>query len=143
MLDLYKTILCPVDFDHSSDVSLRHAARLVAKVNATVHLLHVIPIIPTASEIFQSLEPQADLSARRRLQKIADEELPVIKHQIHIELAFASDIPKTILATAHDVGADLIVIATHGRSGLPRLLLGSVTEAVVRNATCPVLTVRP
>ena len=97
MLGLYKTMLCPVDFDHSSVVALRHAARLVAKVDATVHLLRIIPIIPTASEFFQSLEHQADLSARRRLQKMADEELAGIKHGVHTELAFASDIPKTIL----------------------------------------------
>lgn len=139
----YKTILCPLDFDESSLVGLSHAKQLAAKMDARVHLLHVTTIIPTAPEIIQSLEPQADLSAHRRLQKLADDNLAGIKHQIHIRLAFASHIPKSILTTAREVGADLIVIATHGRSGLPRLLLGSVAEAVVRNATCPVLTVRP
>lgn len=139
----YKTILCPLDFDDSSFVGLSHAKQLAAEMDATVHVLHVTTIIPTASEVVQSLEPQADLSTRRRLQKLVDEELAGIKHQIHVRLAFASHIPKTILATAREVGADLIVIATHGRRGVPRLLLGSVAEAVARNATCPVLTVRP
>jgi len=141
-MDRYRTILCPVDFDENSLAAVTHAAQLAAEMDATLHLLHVISIIPTAPEIVQSLEPQSDLSARQRLQKIADRELVGIKHQLHTKLAFASHIPKSILATAHELGADLIVMATHGRSGLPHLLLGSVAEAIVRNATCPVLTIR-
>ena len=139
----YQTILCPVDFDENSLAAVTHAAQLAAEMDAMLHLLHVITIIPTAPEIVQSLEPQGDLSARQRLQKIADRELVGIKHQLHTKLAFASHIPKSILATAREVGADLIVMATHGRSGLAHLLLGSIAEAVVRNAICPVLTVRP
>ena len=141
-MNRYRTILCPVDFDENSRAALKHAAQLATGMDAVLHLLHVITIIPTAPEMVQSLEPQSDLSARRRLQKIADRELVGITHQLHTKLAFASHISKSILATAHEVGADLIVMATHGRSGLPHLLLGSVTEAVVRNATCPVLTIR-
>lgn len=143
MAQLYKTILCPLDFDENSLVGLGHAKQLAARTDATLHLLHVITIIPTAPEIVQSLEPQSDLSARRRLQRIADDELSGVKYQLHTRLAFASHVPKSILAAAREVGADLIVIATHGRSGLPRHLFGSVAEAIVRNAACPVLTVRP
>ncbi len=141
-MHLYQNILCPVDFDENSLAAVIHAAQLAAEMDATLHLLHVITIIPTASEIVQSLAPQSDLSARPRLQTIADRELLGIKHQLHTKLAFASQVPKSILATAHEVGADLIVMATHGRPRLPHLLLGSVTEAAVRNATCPVLTIR-
>lgn len=137
----YQSVLCPVDFDENSLAAVKHAAQLAAGMDAMLHLLHVITIIPTAPEMVQSLEPQSDLPARQRLQRIADAELAGIKHQLHTKLAFASHIPKSILATAHEVGADLIVMATHGRSGLPHLLLGSVAEAVVRNATCPVLTI--
>jgi nucleotide-binding universal stress UspA family protein len=143
MPPLYRSILCPVDFDENSRAALRHAARLASSMDATVHLLHITTIIPTASEIVQSADPHIDPSARRQLQKLADSELAGVKHQIHSKLAFASLVPKTILAIADEVKADVIVIATHGRSGLPRLLLGSVAEAVVRNATRPVLTIRP
>jgi nucleotide-binding universal stress UspA family protein len=138
----YQSILCPVDFDENSLAAVKHAAQLAAEMEATLHLLHVITIIPTAPEIVQSLEPQNDLSARQRLQKIADRELVGVKYQLHTILAFASLIPRSILATAHELEADLIVMATHGRSGLPHLLLGSVAEAVVRKATCSVLTIR-
>ena len=143
MLRLYKNVLCPVDFDDNSLVALRQAAQLALKMDAMVHLVHIIAIIPTAPEIVQSLEPQGDLSARRRLQRMADDELVGIKHEIHTKLAFAAHIPKSILATAREIGADLVLIATHGRSGLSHLLLGSVAEAIVRDATCPVLTIRP
>jgi universal stress protein A len=138
----YRTVLCPVDFDENSVAAVKHAAQLAREMDAKLHLLHVITIIPTTPEMIQSLEPRSDLSARRRLQEIADRELVGIEHQLHTKLAFASLIPKNILATAHELGADLIVMATHGRSGLSHMLLGSVTEAVVRNATCPVLTIR-
>jgi len=141
-MHLYQTILSPVDFDENSLAAVKHAVQLAAEMGATLHLLHVISIIPTAPEIVQSLEPQSDLSARQRLQQIADRELVGIKHQLHTKLSLASLIPKSILATAHELGADLIVMATHGRSGLPHLLLGSVAEAIVRNANCPVLTIR-
>ena len=141
-MHLYQTILCPVDFDENSLAAVTHATQLAAEMGATLHLLHVISIIPTAPEIVQSIEPQNDLSARQRLQKIADRELVGIKHQLHTKLSLASLIPRSILATAHELGADLIVLATHGRSGLPHLLLGSVAEAIVRNANCPVLTIR-
>ena len=142
-MHLYRTILCPVDFDDNSLAAVTSAAQLAAEVDATLHLLHVIPIIPTASEIVQSLEFQSSLPAVQRLQRLADAELAGVKNQLHTKLALAAHIPKSILATAQEVGADLIVMATHGRSGLPHLLLGSVAEAVVRTATCPVLTIRP
>jgi nucleotide-binding universal stress UspA family protein len=142
-MHLYRTILCPVDFDDNSLAAVTSAAQLAAEMDATLHLLHVIPIIPTASEIVQSLEFQSSLPAVQRLQRLADAELAGVKNQLHTKLALAAHIPKSILATAQEVGADLIVMATHGRSGLPHLLLGSVAEAVVRTATCPVLTIRP
>ena len=143
MPQLYKSILCPVDFDENSRAALGYAARLASNMDATVHLLHITTIIPTAPEIVHSADPHVDPSARRQLQKLAETELAGVKHQIHNKLAFAALVPRTILATADEVGADLIVIATHGRSGLPRLLLGSVAQAVVRNATRPVMTIRP
>ena len=99
----YQTILCPgVHFDENSLAAVKHAAQFAAQMDATMHLLHVITIIPTAPEIVQSLEPQGDLSARQRLQRIADAELVGIKNHLHTKLAFAAHIPKSILATAQE-----------------------------------------
>ena len=138
----YKSILCAVDFDESSLAALRQAARLAAASEATLHLLHVAPLIPGAGEIADSVGPGGDESAAQRLREIADRELSGVKHEIHTKIAVHSDIAGKILSTAHEVKADLIVTATHGRSGVAHFLLGSVAETVVRRASCPVLTVR-
>jgi universal stress protein A len=139
----YRSILCPVDFDENSLAALRHARQLAAAVDATLHVLHVVAVIPTPGDVLQSLEAGGDAPAEQRLRELAERELADVKSQVHTKIALTSDIARSILASARDVKADLIVMATHGRSGLAHFLLGSVTEAVVRNARCPVLTVRP
>ncbi|HZO82282.1 MAG TPA: universal stress protein [Candidatus Binataceae bacterium] len=139
----YRVILCPVEFDETSLAALRHARALADAAGATLHLLHVVPIIPTVSEVVSDLEPGGEASAQQRLRDLAERELPGAKFELHTRVALSSDIARHILAAARELDADLIVIATHGRSGLAHFLLGSVTEAVVRNASCPVLTVRP
>lgn len=137
----YESILCPVDFDDSSLKALRHA-NLLATSGATVHVLHVVTLIPGAEEIADSIGPGGDESARERLQKIVQAESPSVKVEIHVKLALRPHIAGVILTTAREVNADLIVIATHGRAGVAHFLLGSVAEALVRRAPCPVLTVR-
>lgn len=138
----YKIILCPVDFDAGSIAALGQARRLALAAGATLHVLHVVPLIPGAGEIADSIGPSGDESARQRLRELVERELAGLKSEIHIKIALHSDIAGGILATADEVKADLIVTATHGRAGLAHLLLGSVTEAVVRRAPCPVLAVR-
>lgn len=138
----YKSIVCAVDFDDSSLAALRQAACLAAASDATLHIVHVVPLIPGAGEVADSVGPGGDASAVQRLREIADRELAGVKHEVHTKIALHSDIAGNILSTAHEVNADLIVTATHGRSGVAHFLLGSVAETVVRRALCPVLTVR-
>lgn len=138
----YKSILCAVDFDECSLAALRQAARLAAAADATLHLLHVVPLIPGAGEVADSIGAGGDTSAAQRLREIGDRELAGVKREIHTKIALHSDIAGNILAAAQEVKADLIVAATHGRSGVAHFLLGSVAETVVRRASCPVLTVR-
>lgn len=138
----YSTILCPIEFDESSLGALKHARQLAAAAEATLLLLHVVPIIPSAGEIVSSLERGADAPAQQRLGKLAQRELADVKHEIRTKLALGSDVAREIVAAAREAKADLIVMATHGRAGVAHFLLGSVTEAVVRHAPCPVLTVR-
>lgn len=138
----YRTILCPIDFDENSFAALRHAANLAVEMGATLHLLHVVPIIPTVGEIAHTMETGSEAPATRQLKEVAVRESAGVQYETHTMLALASNIPRTILGAARDLRADLIVMATHGRSGFSRLLLGSVSEAVVRNAECPVLTIR-
>jgi nucleotide-binding universal stress UspA family protein len=141
----YKRILCPVDFDDNSMAALEHARRLAIDMGATILLVHVLPILPLLSDhgIAGGDIEGPEQEARRLLTDITRRQLSRIKVEIHTHISFVSEVPKSILASARELAADLIVMATHGRGGIKHLFFGSVTEAVVRNAVCPVLTLRP
>ena len=147
MLTLRK-ILCPVDFSDLSLNALTFAVDLASKFQAELHLLHVFEgydeislnpetaLIPMPEWLIKlrhlcheklAALPSPDLAARCPALVRANREGPAI-HEI---LDYA----------AHQK-IDLIVLATHGRTGLKHLLMGSVAENVVRSATCPVLTIR-
>ncbi|HVA40281.1 MAG TPA: universal stress protein [Candidatus Binataceae bacterium] len=140
----YKIILCPVDFDDNSMAALAHARRLAADMGATIHLLHVLPILPMLADhgVAVGGDEAAEEEAQRRLKDLVRRRLSRISTEIHTRIAFVSEVPKNILAFARELDADLIVMATHGRGTIGHLIFGSVTEAVVRNAVCPVLTLR-
>ncbi|HVA83861.1 MAG TPA: universal stress protein [Candidatus Binataceae bacterium] len=140
----YKIILCPVDFDDNSMAALTHARRLAIDMGATIHLVHVLPILPTYADqgLAISVDQAAEQEAQRRLKDLAHRRLSRTPAEIHTRIAFVSEVPKTILAFARELAADLIVMATHARGIIGHLFFGSVTEAVVRNAVCPVLTLR-
>jgi universal stress protein A len=140
----YKIILCPVDFDDNSMAALAHARRLAIDMGATIHLLHVLPILPMLADhgVAVGVDQAAEQEAQRKLKDLVRRRLSRTSAEIHTRIAFVSEVPKNILASAREVGADLIVMATHGRVGVKHMFFGSVTEAVVRNAVCPVLTLR-
>ncbi len=138
-------ILVPTDFSETADTALDYAVMLAAKLGARIHLLHVtgIPMlgVPEAGVALTSTMIESIIrNAQHALDRLID--------QRRGRAAFAETIQSTgdprdmILQAAKDTAADLIVMGTHGRRGLKRLLLGSVAEAVVRTASCPVLTVR-
>ena len=141
----YKIILCPVDFDDNSMAALAHAHHLAIDMGATIHLLHVLPILPMLADHGSpiDIDKAQEQEAQRQLKDVARTRLARIPAEIHTRITFLSEVPKTILASARDLAADLIVMATHGRGAIHHLFFGSVTEAVVRNAVCPVLTLRP
>lgn len=137
----YQKILCPVDFDENSLVALDSAAEIVRKNGGTIFLLHVIPqvIQPIGMPADVSLYEEPERAARMRLEEIAREHLTGAAHQV---MTWVGEPAASILKMQRKVGADLIVIGTHGRRGWSRLFLGSVAEQVVREAPCPVLTLR-
>jgi glycine betaine transporter len=143
---LPKNILVPTDLSEGSEEALDYACELAAKFGATVHLLHVIGI-PTLGvpELGVALTSTVIDSMVRENQEALDA-LAESKRRIATigqTLLRTGDARDLINQTAKDVFADLIVMGTHGRRGVSRALLGSVTETVVRTAPCPVLTVRP
>jgi universal stress protein A len=141
-----KRILVPVDFSSESLSAVRFARDWAARFRAAVCLLHVTePVIPAPSFGAQPIAvplPPRGLRARLKaeLEKIAKKELPrTIKTTVEIREGIPYD---AIVTAAKKLKADLIIISSHGRTGLVRFFMGSTAERVVRHAPCPVLTLR-
>jgi nucleotide-binding universal stress UspA family protein len=137
----YKTILCPVDFDENSVAALDKAVEIARHLGSSIVLVHVLPLVVLPGEVPPpvGLYEDQEKDAQAKLADIAKQKLVGLKHEAHV---YTGDVIATILAAQAKHRPDLLVMATHGRRGLARMFLGSVTEAVVRKATCPVLTIR-
>jgi nucleotide-binding universal stress UspA family protein len=138
----FKKILCPIDYDDESVAALRYARDLAKETEATLYLMHVV-FVPLPASGFP-LEPYPVVSeepSKLELKKIAREYLD---GNVRYELLTRTGKPADMInQAAEDIDADLVVMATHGRTGASRFFLGSVAEHVVRGSTRPVLTVRP
>ena len=142
----FKQILCPVDLSESSDRSLAHAAALARWYDARLTVLHVVPTfdpVPVRGALDEPLRVVNPMSREQVLEEMRRSlDLADVSPQALL-VAEAGDPQKTIVDQAISNRADLIVMGTHGRRGFKRLLLGSVAEAVLHEAPCPVLTVPP
>jgi nucleotide-binding universal stress UspA family protein len=141
-----KKILCPTDFSEGSTAAISQASQLVKEFGAEIYLIHVTPIqnaLPTdpayslnVLEFTQLLQEQATKHLEDNAQKL--QAVGITARAI----VAIGDAASAIVETAEHEQVDLIVIATYGKTGWRRLAFGSVTEKVVRLATCPVLTIR-
>jgi nucleotide-binding universal stress UspA family protein len=138
----YKRILCPVDFDDNSIWAVNEAGTLARSGKGEVRLLHVVRINPLATEgfVLGELQESQIKHARGKLEDIGKQALTGVEHEVNVEIGEPGDV---ILAMGKKLSADLVVMATHGRRGVARLILGSVAERVVRESIAPVLIVRP
>ena len=137
----FNEILCAVDFSESSMRAFAHASALAKWYEAQLTVLHVVPSFEPVQFQGQLGKPvYIDQPSREQvLEKMRRSlELPTSHTRLAAE---PGDTPTTIVDQALSKGTDLIVMGTHGRRGFRRLLLGSVTETVLREAPCPVLTV--
>jgi nucleotide-binding universal stress UspA family protein len=140
--------MVPTDFSTSSDAAVEYAKMLAERLGASVHVLHVIEEPDAAgawgSEVYISELPRIHEAAQREAETRLNE---IFTASEHGRLKPSTEIAdgraaRTIVEVARRRQIDLIVMGTHGRSGVARLLLGSVTEKVLRTASCPVLAVR-
>jgi universal stress protein A len=132
-----KRILVPVDFSDGSLEALRYAMRLAEPLGARLIVLHVVEVILHYAAAVDILLEEQLRATRRRLSQLL-EELRLGKAHGIVQVGVPY---RVIVDTAGRLGAELIVMGTHGRSGVSRFLAGSVAERVVRMAKCPVLTV--
>lgn len=134
-----RTILYPTDFSETGAAAFQLAGSLARDHGADVVVLHVYPPPMNHGEGMARRAPEGYYDAlQKRLRRFrVPGRTAGIKHQL-----VQGEAAEEILRVAHKLDCDLIVMGTHGRKGLSRLLLGSVAEKVLREATCPVLTVK-
>jgi universal stress protein A len=135
----YKKIMCAFEFDGDSTAALRLSGTLAKENNATLYVVHIARVPPQDMDVplpFDS-HPRWETEARSKLE-------PIVRSTLHADVQYVIDIRSgvpnlDIVRAARELAVDLIVMVTHGRTGLEHLILGSVTEHVIREAPCPVL----
>lgn len=135
-----RTILHPTDFSPEAERAFQLACSLSRDHGSRLILLHVAPGREVLLGEFgmPPSPPEDDAALQQRLQSLHCDSPPIVVDRLLVQ----GEPAEQILAAARDSRCDLIVMGTHGRSGLPRLLMGSVAEAVLREAPCPVLIVK-
>jgi len=143
----FKNVLSPTDFSEPSYKAIKLAGELALHFKSKLTVLHVVSLTPAISSAelptsfdIEGYQQTLEEDARARLREVTDRLIP--KDMKDFKLVVSRGYyPDEILRTAKEGKHDLIVIGTRGRTGLPRVLLGSVAERVVQLAPCPVLTI--
>ena len=139
------SVLVPVDFSDCAKKALQYAIPFARQFGATIHLVHVVPMNYFVGSEFGAIDfplMEADLkkSAEKQLGEFAAREIgPEVPAETEVR---AGQPVQELVAAARQHETDLIIISTHGRTGLRHVFMGSVAENVVRYAPCPVLIVR-
>ena len=150
-MTLIKKILVPIDFSDHSRAAFHQAEFLAGEIGASLTILHVIwePPPYVGAEVMvklprgdsQTLNAYTRSVAAKRVAEFLEATEPQDKNKLQIEYAHG-EASAAIVDTAQEQDIDLIIMGTHGRTGLSHALLGSIAEKVVRRAPCPVMTVR-
>jgi len=145
MVEGFKCIMLPIDFSEHCDRTAHYAAWFARMSGAPVHVVHVIanpvdPIYEPGEVVNWDLVPHAETKARALLEATAQRCLPAeCAREYHV---YDGDPYTKLMAAVESIQPDLIVMSSHGRSSIGHLLIGSVTEKIVRHAPCPVFVVR-
>jgi nucleotide-binding universal stress UspA family protein len=151
MQEDFKCILVTTDFSEAGDHAIAHAFRMAADHGAEVVLLHVVETIVAPNPLYahyyltDPLSPEAQASVEAEARQALLERIPKdgaiagVPHRVVVSQGLPAE---EIIRTTAEEQADLVVISTHGRTGLKHLLLGSTAERVIRHVHCPVLVVR-
>jgi nucleotide-binding universal stress UspA family protein len=134
-----KHVLCPIDFSDFSRHALDHAAAIAGWYEARLSVLHVVPNLLSLELALAPVDDQERERLMAHLKRFT-EHIPRTVC-LDLQLEEAADVHRAIVDQANAVNADLLVIGSHGRSGINRLLLGSIAEKMLRIAPCPILVV--
>lgn len=142
----YSTVMVPYDFSEHSQAALELAVELASRLRSSLHLVHVVqqpaPLHPTPGGVFTPPHLAGELraEAERGLSAVIERFPPDCEATAHV--VEVGNVTDGLAQAAADLDADLVVMGTHGRTGLAHALLGSVAERMLRHAPCPVVTVR-
>jgi len=135
----FNRVLCAFDFGRGSLKALDLAGRIAVENDAALYLLHVCPSVTIPLGGPTTATPESEATAHQRLREAAARHLVKVPHEL---LVVTGDPAQRIVEIQSALGVDLIVMGTFARRGVPRFFLGSVADAVVRAAACPVLTIK-
>jgi nucleotide-binding universal stress UspA family protein len=137
-------IIVPVDFSDASLDALRYSTGLARKLEASIMVVHVVPIdygwFGIGQEVSRDLDKTLQTQAADHLRQLVNRHIPSDR-SVELEVRIGRP-AEQIIDAAEESKSDLIVLSTHGRTGVDRLLMGSVAERVARLAPCPVFLVR-
>lgn len=138
---MYDTLLFPTDGSDGADVALDHATDIATRYDATLHVLYVAStnrdsVSTVGGDVVDALEEEGESVVDDVVSRAEEAGVEAVGEVMQ------GDPYRTILDYIDERGVDLVVMPTHGRRGIDRILLGSVTEKVVRASSAPVLTVR-
>jgi nucleotide-binding universal stress UspA family protein len=143
---MFKKILCPLDFSEFTDEIVDYAVSIAGKYGAELHFLHVIPNLNYYTPYESFLTPENLIALESSIETEVGKDFDKIMKKIDmpVKKIIKSGAPFVeIIEYVKAESIDLIVMGTHGRSGIEHILIGSVAEKVVRKSPCPVLTIRP
>lgn len=143
---MFKKILCPVDFSEYTEGIISYAVEIAKKFNSELHILHVIPNLTYFTPYESFMTPENLIVLEKNIEKEIEKDFENITKKIDFPfkkviksgIAFVE-----IINYIKEESISLVVMGTHGRSGIEHILIGSVAEKVVRKSPCPVLTIRP
>ncbi len=143
---MFKKIMCPLDFSEFTDEIVEYAVNIAGKYGSELHLLHVIPSLNYYTPYESFLTPENLIALESSIETEVGKDFDKVMKKIDMpaKKIIKSGAPFVEIieyVKAESIG--LIVMGTHGRSGIEHILIGSVAEKVVRKSPCPVLTVRP
>ena len=141
-----KKILCAVDLSDHSKLVAEYAATLAKSLNASVLVVYTAPSLSqyvgfhVPPNTIENFVGEIVTGAEESMQAFMNENFAGVDARSQVLVGYAAE---EILNRAHDENVDMIIMGTHGRKGIDRILFGSVAEKVVKNASMPVLTIRP
>ncbi|MCX5812857.1 MAG: universal stress protein [Proteobacteria bacterium] len=143
---MFKKIVCPIDFSEFTNDIIKYAVSLAKKYDAELHFFHVIPNLNYFTPYESFLTPENLVLIEKNIEKEVEKDFEKIIKGIDISVIKVIKTGVTfieIIDYIKEENIDLVVMGTHGRSGIEHILIGSVAEKILRRSPCPVLIIRP